>query len=139
MKPLWYYIFDFLHHSVFGLTLTQTNSSGVLWLYECLYNCPWAPKQIVDSFHTMVLMIENNLEDKLWDSARKFQVTYFKYLHVYLHETSLTELHQHPSSIMHQSELIGKTGAHAQNFIKRFNNVTLFLKVTVNLAPHLFT
>lgn len=94
-----YYIFDFLNHRMFGLSLTKTNSSGMLWLYERLYNCPWVLKQILDSFHTMVLMIESNLEDKLWDSTRKFQVTYLKYLHVYLHETSLRESRHHSSSV----------------------------------------
>lgn len=86
----------------------------------------------MDSFHTVVLMIENNLEDKLCDSARKFQVMYLKHLHVYLHETSLTltrDSHHHPSSIRHQSELIGKTEIHSQNFIKNQCH-SLFLKVT---------
>lgn len=125
LKSLLYYIFDFLNHWMFRLSLTKTNWSSVLWLCECLYICPSVLKQIVGSFHTMVLMIENSLEDKLWDSARQFQVTYLKYLHVYLHKTSLTESHYHPSPIKHQSEFFGKTGTHSQNFIKRFNGVTL--------------
>lgn len=138
LKSLLYYMFNFLNHWMFVLSLTKTNWSGVFWFWVFI-NCSWALKQIVDSLHTMVLMIENNLEDKLWDSARKFQVTYLKYLHGYLHGNSLTDSHHHPSSIRHQSDLIGKTERHSQNFIKRFNDVTLFLKVTVNLAPHLFT
>ena len=72
-------------------------------------------------------MIENNLEDKLWDSARKFQVTHLKHLHLYLHEMSLTDTHHHPSSIRLQSELIVKTEIHFQSFIK---NLTMWVIVS---------